>query len=140
MGAGDEILSVLKRLEGKVDKLLLADMLREIPAIAEDASLEEKGGDPQSKIAMKKWVGKDYKGKHFSEVSNLAGIGRSGRDRTTLRASLAISDRAWARSPTPGHRLSWIITTTAPLSLCAFASRWPSAWPRAFVSEYRWTK
>ena len=69
MGAGDDILAVLKRLEGKVDRLLLAEMLREIPAVADDALLEEKGGDPQSKIAMRKWVGKDYKGKRFSECS-----------------------------------------------------------------------
>lgn len=64
MGAGDDILARLSVIEGKIDKLLSASGTG--GAIADDADLDSKYGDPQVKFAPRDWKGTDYKGCNYS--------------------------------------------------------------------------
>ena len=69
MGAGEEILVALKRIEGKVDSLIAQKALAAMPTIADDASLDSKDGNPVVKITIKKWHGPVCKGRKYSECS-----------------------------------------------------------------------
>jgi hypothetical protein len=63
MGAGEEILVILKRLEAKVDKLIAAQPIQ----AASDRELDSSFGNPKIKFNPKQWHGAGYKGALMSE-------------------------------------------------------------------------
>lgn len=68
MGAGEEILKTLARLEGKIDKLMAGGNGGAI-RVADDADLDGEHGDPEVKFSPKRWTGTDYKRARFSVCS-----------------------------------------------------------------------
>lgn len=68
MGAGEDILKVLARIEGKLDRLLASGGGDDIVAPATEADLDSQHGDPKIKYDPKRWAGESYKGKNFSEA------------------------------------------------------------------------
>jgi hypothetical protein len=69
VGAGDEILSVLARIEKKLDTLLAAKAVAAVPGVADDAELDSPKGDVLVRFKPNKYVGPDFKGKKFSQCS-----------------------------------------------------------------------
>lgn len=69
MGAGDEILKALARIEGKLDAVLGVARAVSSPGghdVAPDSDLDGQYGDPQVKFSPKRWTGDNYKGSSFS--------------------------------------------------------------------------
>ena len=64
MGAGEEILKALARIETKLDQVLAGG--GKSLAIADDADLDGQYGDPEVKFSPKKWTGDNFKGSHYS--------------------------------------------------------------------------
>jgi hypothetical protein len=63
VGAGEDILVALKRLEAKVDKLIAAQPVQ----AASDRELDSSYGNPKIKFSLRQWTGRDYKGALMSE-------------------------------------------------------------------------
>ena len=66
MGAGEEILTVLRRIEQKLDRAI-AGGGGDGPEVAADADLDSQWGDEEVKKSPPRWRGDDYAGKRMSE-------------------------------------------------------------------------
>lgn len=68
MGAGNDILAVLARIEGKLDRLLAGGGAQASGgAIADASDLDSQYGDPEVRSDPKDWKGPSQKGKRMSQ-------------------------------------------------------------------------
>lgn len=66
MGAGEEILKALARIESKLDKLMSGGPSVGAATVASDSDLDSEHGDPAVKFDPKRWTGASHKGSSFS--------------------------------------------------------------------------
>lgn len=70
MGAGNEILTVLARIEAKLDRLLTGGgAAQPAQATASDADLDGQYGNPEVKKDPPRWSGDSHIGKRYSECT-----------------------------------------------------------------------
>lgn len=67
MGAGNEILTVLARIEAKLDRLLAGGAAQPAQAAASDADLDGQWGNPEVKKNPPRWQGDSCVGRRLSE-------------------------------------------------------------------------
>lgn len=68
MGAGSEIITILERIEQKLDTLLGMQTRSEI-ATADDADLDGQYGDPSVRKNPPRWEGESFEGRRYSETT-----------------------------------------------------------------------
>lgn len=67
MGATEETLTLLRSIDGSLKALVRANQQTAPKAIADDADLDGKYGDPELKFTPRDWHGDSYKGRFYSE-------------------------------------------------------------------------